>query len=53
MCLLPSLLSREINKVFFGFLGGKYTKDDFKAYEKEVGYKWALKDKVKPKPEYP
>lgn len=35
--------------------GGKYTKDDFKAYEKDVENrtKLALKDHVKPKQEYP
>lgn len=39
----------------FFFLGGKYTKDDFKAYEKDVENqsKLALKDQVKPKQEYP
>lgn len=37
------------------FLGGKYTKDDFKAYEKDVENrsKLALKDQVNPKQEYP
>lgn len=37
------------------FLGGKYTKDDFKAYEKDAENrsKLALKDQVKPKQEYP
>lgn len=36
-------------------LGGKYTKDDFKAYEKDLESrsKLALKDQVKPKQEYP
>lgn len=36
-------------------IGGKYTKDDFKAYEKDLDKrsKLALKDKVKPKQEYP
>lgn len=36
-------------------LGGKYTKDDFKAYEKDVENrsKLTLKDQVKPKQEYP
>lgn len=40
---------------FVWFLGGKYTKDDFKAYEKELDNKskLALKDKVKSKQEYP
>lgn len=35
--------------------GGKYTKDDFKAYEKDLDNrsKLALKDKLKPKQEYP
>lgn len=35
--------------------GGKYTKDDFKAYEKDVESrsKLALKDQMKPKQEYP
>lgn len=35
--------------------GGKYTKEDFKAYEKdlEIRSKLALKDQVKPKQEYP
>ena len=39
----------------FRLLGGKYTKDDFKAYEKDVENrsKLALKDQVKPKQEYP
>lgn len=36
-------------------LGGKYTKDDFKAYEKDLDNrsKLALKDNIKPKQEYP
>lgn len=36
-------------------LGGKYTKDDFKAYENDLENrsKLALKDQVKPKQEYP
>lgn len=35
--------------------GGRYTKDDFKEYEKERDRpsKLALKEKVKPKQEYP
>lgn len=35
--------------------GGKYTKDDFRDYEKsmESRSKLALKDQVKSKPEYP
>lgn len=41
--------------VFLSVVGGKYTKDDFKAYEKDLDNrsKLALKDKVKPKQEYP
>lgn len=40
---------------FFLFLGGQYTKDDFKDFEKDLENrsKFALKDKVKPKQEYP
>ncbi len=40
---------------FVSFLGGKYTKEDFKAYEKDLDNKskLALKDNVKTKQEYP
>lgn len=41
--------------IFFLPTGGQYTKDDFKDYEKERDKpsKFALKEKVKPKQEYP
>lgn len=40
--------------IFF-WTGGRYTKEDFKDYEKERDKpsKFALKEKVKPKQEYP
>lgn len=40
---------------YVSFLGGKYTKEDFKAYEKDLDNKskLALKDNVKTKQEYP
>lgn len=44
-----------VNSLCFSLLGGKYTKDDFKAYEKDLDSrsKLALKDQMKPKQEYP
>lgn len=41
--------------IFFFWTGGRYTKEDFKDYEKERDKpsKFALKEKVKPKQEYP
>lgn len=43
--------SQSVSKIKWKGKGGKYTKDDFKAYEKDVDTrsKLALKDKVKPK----
>ncbi|XP_064846922.1 peptidyl-prolyl cis-trans isomerase-like 4 isoform X1 [Oncorhynchus masou masou] len=41
--------SQSVSKIKWKGKGGKYTKDDFKAYEKDAGSKLALKDKVKPK----
>uniref|UniRef100_A0A8C5B129 Peptidyl-prolyl cis-trans isomerase n=1 Tax=Gadus morhua TaxID=8049 RepID=A0A8C5B129_GADMO len=47
--------SQSVSKIKWKGKGGKYSKDDFKAYEKDVDTrsKLALKDKVKPKLEYP
>ncbi|KAI3364726.1 hypothetical protein L3Q82_010856 [Scortum barcoo] len=47
--------SQSVAKIKWKGKGGKYTKDDFKAYEKDVENrsKLALKDQVKPKQEYP
>ncbi|KAI4881876.1 hypothetical protein NFI96_027175, partial [Prochilodus magdalenae] len=47
--------SQSVSKIKWKGKGGKYTKDDFKAYEKDLDNrsKLALKDKVKPKQEYP
>ncbi|CAI9592944.1 unnamed protein product [Staurois parvus] len=46
--------SQSVAKVKWKGKGGKYTKDDFKEYEKEMGKqsKLALKDKARPKQEY-
>uniref|UniRef100_A0A8C8G2C0 Peptidyl-prolyl cis-trans isomerase n=1 Tax=Oncorhynchus tshawytscha TaxID=74940 RepID=A0A8C8G2C0_ONCTS len=41
--------SQSVSKIKWKGKGGKYTKEDFKAYEKDAGSKLALKDKVKPK----
>uniref|UniRef100_W5L412 Peptidyl-prolyl cis-trans isomerase n=1 Tax=Astyanax mexicanus TaxID=7994 RepID=W5L412_ASTMX len=43
--------SQSVSKIKWKGKGGKYTKDDFKAYEKDLDNrsKLALKDKVKPK----
>ncbi|XP_062323910.1 peptidyl-prolyl cis-trans isomerase-like 4 [Osmerus eperlanus] len=43
--------SQSVSKIKWKGKGGKYTKDDFKAYEKDVDSrsKLALKDKAKPK----
>lgn len=43
------------SRVLLSVLGGKYTKDDFKAYEKDVESrsKLTLKDQAKPRQEYP
>ncbi|CAB1413830.1 unnamed protein product [Pleuronectes platessa] len=43
--------SQSVSKIKWKGKGGKYTKDDFKAYEKDVENKskLALKDKMKPK----
>ncbi|XP_040206528.1 peptidyl-prolyl cis-trans isomerase-like 4 [Rana temporaria] len=43
--------SQSVSKVKWKGKGGKYTKDDFKEYEKEIGKqsKLALKDKARPK----
>ncbi|KAM4633930.1 peptidyl-prolyl cis-trans isomerase-like 4 [Polymixia lowei] len=43
--------SQSVSKIKWKGKGGKYSKDDFKAYEKDVENrsKFALKDKVKPK----
>ncbi|XP_051264435.1 peptidyl-prolyl cis-trans isomerase-like 4 [Dicentrarchus labrax] len=43
--------SQSVSKIKWKGKGGKYTKDDFKAYEKDVENrsKLALKDQVKPK----
>ncbi|XP_056437641.1 peptidyl-prolyl cis-trans isomerase-like 4 [Gadus chalcogrammus] len=43
--------SQSVSKIKWKGKGGKYSKDDFKAYEKDVDTrsKLALKDKVKPK----
>lgn len=51
---VPSLPVRTTDHFLFP-LGGKYTKEDFKAYEKDVEKrsKLALKDHVKPQQEYP
>lgn len=53
--LTLSFISRDLTRGLVCFPGGKYTKDDFKAYEKDVESrsKLALKDQVKPKQEYP
>ncbi|MBN3307116.1 PPIL4 protein, partial [Amia calva] len=47
--------SQSVAKIKWKGKGGKYTKDDFNAYEKDQDSrsKFALKDKVKPKQEYP
>lgn len=47
--------SQSVAKIKWKGKGGKYTKDDFKAYEKDVENrsKLALKDQLKPKQEYP
>uniref|UniRef100_A0A3B3V2W1 Peptidyl-prolyl cis-trans isomerase n=1 Tax=Poecilia latipinna TaxID=48699 RepID=A0A3B3V2W1_9TELE len=47
--------SQSVAKIKWKGKGGKYTKDDFKAYEKDLESrsKLALKDQVKPKQEYP
>uniref|UniRef100_A0A3B5APF5 Peptidyl-prolyl cis-trans isomerase n=1 Tax=Stegastes partitus TaxID=144197 RepID=A0A3B5APF5_9TELE len=47
--------SQSVAKIKWKGKGGKYTKDDFKAYEKDVENrsKLALKDQMKPKQEYP
>ncbi|RXM30602.1 Peptidyl-prolyl cis-trans isomerase-like 4 [Acipenser ruthenus] len=47
--------SQSVAKIKWKGKGGKYTKDDFKAYEKDLDKrsKLALKDKIKPKQEYP
>ncbi|KAL0967353.1 hypothetical protein UPYG_G00251180 [Umbra pygmaea] len=41
--------SQSVSKIKWKGKGGKYTKEDFKAYENQVGSKLALKDNVKPK----
>ncbi|GAA6110268.1 peptidyl-prolyl cis-trans isomerase-like 4, partial [Tachysurus ichikawai] len=43
--------SQSVSKIKWKGKGGKYTKDDFKAYEKDLDNrsKLALKDKIKPK----
>ncbi|KAL3052992.1 peptidyl-prolyl cis-trans isomerase-like 4 [Trematomus bernacchii] len=43
--------SQSVSKIKWKGKGGKYSKDDFKAYEKDAGNrsKLALKDQVKPK----
>ncbi|KAJ8008969.1 hypothetical protein DPEC_G00083940 [Dallia pectoralis] len=41
--------SQSVSKIKWKGKGGKYTKDDFKAYENQVGSKLGLKDNVKPK----
>lgn len=45
--------SQSVSKIKWKGKGGKYTKDDFKAYEKDMDNKskLALKDKVKSKPD--
>uniref|UniRef100_A0AAR2IR75 Peptidyl-prolyl cis-trans isomerase n=1 Tax=Pygocentrus nattereri TaxID=42514 RepID=A0AAR2IR75_PYGNA len=45
--------SQSVSKIKWKGKGGKYTKDDFKAYEKDLDNrsKLALKDKAKPKQE--
>ncbi|TRY59167.1 hypothetical protein DNTS_032416 [Danionella cerebrum] len=47
--------SQSVSKIKWKGKGGKYTKEDFKAYEKELDNKskLALKDKIKSKQEYP
>ncbi|KAM6367356.1 peptidyl-prolyl cis-trans isomerase-like 4 isoform 1-T1 [Alca torda] len=47
--------SQSVAKIKWKGKGGRYTKDDFKEYEKERDKpsKLALKEKVKPKQEYP
>uniref|UniRef100_A0A3Q4BII9 Peptidyl-prolyl cis-trans isomerase n=1 Tax=Mola mola TaxID=94237 RepID=A0A3Q4BII9_MOLML len=47
--------SQSVAKIKWKGKGGQYTKDDFKAFEKDLENrsKLALKDKVKPKQEYP
>ncbi|PKU34246.1 peptidyl-prolyl cis-trans isomerasehypothetical protein [Limosa lapponica baueri] len=47
--------SQSVAKIKWKGKGGRYTKDDFKEYEKERDRpsKLALKEKVKPKQEYP
>uniref|UniRef100_A0A6Q2YS93 Peptidyl-prolyl cis-trans isomerase n=1 Tax=Esox lucius TaxID=8010 RepID=A0A6Q2YS93_ESOLU len=45
--------SQSVSKIKWKGKGGKYTKDDFKAYENHVGSKLGLKDNIKPKQEYP
>ncbi|OXB83769.1 UNVERIFIED_CONTAM: hypothetical protein H355_013124 [Colinus virginianus] len=47
--------SQSVAKIKWKGKGGHYTKDDFKEYEKERDKpsKFALKEKVKPKQEYP
>uniref|UniRef100_A0A7N8XH24 Peptidyl-prolyl cis-trans isomerase n=1 Tax=Mastacembelus armatus TaxID=205130 RepID=A0A7N8XH24_9TELE len=47
--------SQSVAKIKWKGKGGKYTKDDFKAYEKDMENrsKLTLKDQVKPKQEYP
>lgn len=56
MCTVVNILDKEwFYCQFVSYLGGKYTKDDFKAYEKDLDNKskLALKDNVKTKQEYP
>uniref|UniRef100_A0A8C4RUC3 Uncharacterized protein n=1 Tax=Erpetoichthys calabaricus TaxID=27687 RepID=A0A8C4RUC3_ERPCA len=47
--------SQSVAKIKWKGKGGKYTKDDFKAYEKDVEQrsKLVLKEKAKPRQEYP
>uniref|UniRef100_A0A672RM97 Peptidyl-prolyl cis-trans isomerase n=1 Tax=Sinocyclocheilus grahami TaxID=75366 RepID=A0A672RM97_SINGR len=47
--------SQSVSKIKWKGKGGKYTKEDFKAYEKDLDNKskLALKDNVKSKQEYP